>query len=396
MNRKSKLRPGCWPRHPSVIAGAAVASLVPSGALADPPSVLYGLAWEETFAGTAVDTSRWYFRTDTRTFSSITSKQIAANATIDSGQLSLLMTVDPSGANKYFGSGVVSKQQFGYGYFEVRARGTNNTGWHNSFWMMAGDGSNTSSAGRFLEIDSSEVDTANQMRFHSGLHYWNGAGSSELGNYNCSTYPTATNLTSAYHTYGADWREGFVDFYFDGQKYCTAPYSTTSYRQDPVNIWLTAVAYSLPVSVGGSPQLFDTVRFYKRDQYVTNGRYGYSESGTGWLDSGVAGFGLMPQRYSCTAGAKSTYAPGFNQSGNYRVFIWKTVQANADTQSEVKVQSNTGTTTSTINFTTGSSGWIDLGVHAFSAGGTNPAYGVTNTVHSGCQRAGAVKFVREV
>jgi hypothetical protein len=61
-----------------------------------------------------------------------------------------------------------------------------------------------------------------------------------------------------------------------------------------------------------------------------NGRYGYSESGSGWQASTLPGFGLMPQRYSCIPGDTATFAPGFNQAGNYHVYIWKTVNANAD------------------------------------------------------------------
>lgn len=379
--------------RPSLAAAGLAAALTPGTVLADPPSTLYGLAWEETFNGSSVDTSRWNFRTDVK----VLSAQLAANAVIDNGQLSLLMKQENVSGMNYTGAGVVSKQQFGYGYFEVRAKNTTNTGWHNSFWMMAGDGSNTYAAGRYLEIDQAEIETADQTHIPSGLNIWNGqAGTGgKLAAPRCATYAPGVNLTAAYHTYGADWREGAIDFYFDGVKYCTIAYSTTQYRQDPVNIWLTAIAYRTPVSVGGTPQYYDTVRFYKKDQYVMNGRYGYSESGSGWQDSTLAGFGLMPQRYSCTAGDKSTYAPGFNQSGSYHVYIWKTVNANADTQGEVKVQAASGTTTTTINFTTGTSGWVDLGVHSFNTGTTNPAIGVTNTVHAGCQRAGAVKFVRE-
>jgi hypothetical protein len=125
-----------------------------------------------------------------------------------------------------------------------------------------------------------------------------------------------------------------------------------------------------------------------------NGRYGYSESGSGWADSTLAGFGLLPQRYSCTGGDKAIFAPGFNQSGQYHVYIWKTVNANADTAAEVRVQAASGTVTQTINFATGTSGWVDLGIHSFDAAQTNPAIGVINVVHSGCQRAGAAKFVR--
>lgn len=377
-------------RH--LLMATATGALFSTGAYADPPTTQYGLAWEETFSGSSVDTSRWNFRTDVKALSA----QLAANATIDSGQLSLLMKQQTVSGKSYTGAGVVSKQLFGYGYFEVRAKNTTNTGWHNSFWMMAGDGSDTYAAGRYLEIDQAEIDTANQTHIPSGLQIWNGSAGSgaNIGGPRCSTYAPGVNLTAAYHTYGADWREGAIDFYLDGVKYCTIAYSTTTYRQDPVNIWLTAIAYQSPVSVGGTPQYYDTVRFYKKDQYIMNGRYGYSETGSGWADSTLAGFGLMPQRYSCTAGAKAIFAPGFNQSGSYHVYLWKTVNANADTAGEVTVNDASGATTTTINFTTGTSGWVDLGTHSFNVGDTNPAIGVTNTVHSGCQRAGAAKFVR--
>ena len=370
--------------------------LAPAASVAAPPTTQYGLAWEETFDGTSVDTTRWNYRTDVKALSA----QLPANAVIDNQQLSLLMKAvsPPVSGKNYTGGGLVSKQQFGYGYYEVRAKNTTNTGWHNSIWMMAGDGSDTFAAGRYLEIDNAEIDTASQTTIPSGLQIWNGqAGSgANIGGPRCSTYSPGVNLTAGYHTYGANWREGAIDFYFDNgaTPYCTIPYSTTSYRQDPVNIWLTAIAYKAPVSVGGSPQYYDTVRFYKKDQYVMNGRYGYSEGGTGWADSTLTGFGLLPQRYNCTAGTSSTYAPGFNQAGNYHVYIWKLVNANADTAAEVRVQAASGTTTSTINFRTGTSGWVDLGTHSFNVGTTNPAIGVVNVVHAGCQRAGAVKFVR--
>eukprot|EP01035_Chromulina_nebulosa_P035603 gene35603-47881_t len=121
------------------LAFAAPASILPAPGFADPPTTQYGLAWEETFSGTSVDTSRWNFRTDVKALSA----QIAANAVIDNGQLSLLMKQENVSGKAYSGAGIVSKQLFGYGYYEVRAKNTTNTGWHNSFWMMAGDGSDT-------------------------------------------------------------------------------------------------------------------------------------------------------------------------------------------------------------------------------------------------------------
>lgn len=249
--------------QPLLALGAAAAVLTPTTGLTNPPTTQYGMAWEETFSGTSVDTSRWNFRTDVKALSA----QLAANAVIDNGQLSLLMKQQNVSGKAYTGGGVISKQAFGYGYFEVRAKNTTNTGWHNSFWMMAGDGHDTFAAGRYLEIDQAEIETADQTHVPSGLQIWNGqAGTgANIGGPRCATYSPGVNLTAAYHTYGADWREGAIDFYLDGAKYCTIPYSTTQYRQDPINIWLTAIAYRTPVSVGGTPQYYDTVRFYKKD-----------------------------------------------------------------------------------------------------------------------------------
>ena len=42
---------------------------------------------------------------------------------------------------QYTGGGVISKDPFGYGYFEARMRIMAGKGWHSSFWLMRHDGS---------------------------------------------------------------------------------------------------------------------------------------------------------------------------------------------------------------------------------------------------------------
>lgn len=356
---------------------------------AGPPASNYGLAWEETFSGTTLDTSRWNYRTDVKKLSA----QRPANVAIVNNQLSLLMKRESYAGKEFTGGGIVTKQVFGYGYYEVSSRTTNNDGWHNSFWMMRGDGSDTFGANRYLEIDSAEIDTQRPSTISAGLMIWNGtAGEGSLIKGDRCPNPSPTfDSSAAFHTYGVDWREGAIDFYIDGTKYCTKSYPTNTYRQDPINIWLTALGYEAPVTVGGTPQLYDNVRFYKKDQYVLSGYYGYGEGGSGWAASTVAGFGLMPQRYSCDAGAAATYSPGFQQAGNYRVYMWKTVQANSDTATAVTITANGNTTSRTVDGSAGSSGWVDLGQYYFGVGTSGS---VRAARANGCLRASAVKFVR--
>ena len=227
--------------------------------------MLYGLAFEETFGAGSVDIAKWSFRTDSKAYNT----QVPANATIADGQLSLLMKQETVNGKPYAGAGVISNQVFGYGYYEVQAQTSSNNGWHNSFWMMRAESSLTSGDYRFLEIDSFEINTQPPYSISSGINTWN--GTSHVSDTRCANPSPSFNSSAAFHTYGADWSEAGIDFYADNIKYCHIDYSPTSNRQDPVNILLTAIAYSTPITVGGTARLYDNVRFYKRDQYVING-----------------------------------------------------------------------------------------------------------------------------
>ncbi|WP_420138387.1 family 16 glycosylhydrolase [Sphingomonas sp.] len=352
---------------------------------ASPPSALYGLTWQETFAGTAIDTSRWSFRTDSKALST----QLPANVVVRDNQLSLVMKKEAVRGKDYTGAGIISKRLFGYGYYEVTARTTTNKGWHNSFWMMAGDGSNTYGPGHYLEIDQFEINTTNPSAVTSGLIFWNGQpGPKWIKEDRCADV-TSFDSSAGFHTYGADWREGAVDFYVDGVKYCTKAYQADTYRQDPVRIWLTAIAYRDPVTVGGTPQLYRNVRFYQRDYYVLSGHDGYTEAGGGW-EPAQGGFGLMPQRKSCRQAAYATFAATLAQAGRYRVSLWNGPTGD-DRAADVTITASGKTVRQHLNLADTRGTWVDLGVHNFrkGAGGQLSVRG-----SGGCVSASATKFVR--
>jgi hypothetical protein len=359
-------------------------------AQARPPSTLYSVAFEEKFDGNSIDTSVWNFRTDNKAFS----VQKPSNVAITNGQLSLGMKKEKVLDKSFSGSGIVSKAKFGYGYYEVTAKTTTNKGWHNSWWMMAGDGSTTFGPGRHIEIDSFEIDTSHPETISAGLNIWR--DNQNLGVPRCQNPNPPFNSSAGFHTYGVNWYEGYVDFYIDNQRYCSIPYSTKTLRQDPVNLWLTALAYQQPVTVGGTPQLFDNVRYYRRNAYIYSGGFGYDEKGGGWTDSKIPGFGLMPARYSCEPGAKSIYQPRILQTGDYEVYIWKTAAANSDPSAVVSVTYAGGTNTRKVNLRDGQSGWVRLGQYRFNRGAQGQVVNTLNPASNGltCTRASAVKFIR--
>jgi endoglucanase len=80
------------------------------------------------------------------------------------------------------------------------------------------------------------------------------------------------------------------------------------------------------------------------------------------------------------------------QSGTYDVELYMVPNADADPAARLTMQHAGGSATRTINFTTGSTGWVDLGSYPFAVGaGGN----LTNTNSgAGCTRTSMVKFVR--
>jgi len=97
----------------ALLSVLVLAPALDQAAHAAPPSALYGVAWEDTFTGTAVDETRWYFRRDAK----LKSYQKKENAVIVNDQLNLLLKNETNVVDgvtyNYTGGGVVSKQKFG-------------------------------------------------------------------------------------------------------------------------------------------------------------------------------------------------------------------------------------------------------------------------------------------
>jgi beta-glucanase (GH16 family) len=366
--------------------------LVPAPAHADPiGGTGWTLAFNDDFNGTAVDTAKWNFRTDVKGFSA----QRPQNVTVSGGLMHINLKQESFGGKSFTGGGLISKQGLRYGYYETRAKMNDGVGWHTSFWAMAGDGSTTFGPERRTEIDGFEIDSKSSPTalntIHSGVHAWN--GSTDV-HHPGSTYNSGLDLRQ-WHTYAFEWSETSVKFYVDGALRYTAPYTPTQWTHDHVNIWLTSIGYGtspdpafLPTSVQ-----FDYIKVWQKDYYLDNdgpGAYGYSETGS-WFTSTLSGWTVnSPTRYAqChSAGNTATWRPNLPQAGNYQVFVHKIVHSGSDTNARYDVA---GTTTY-LDGTTGTTGWVSLGTHTLPAG-TASSVRLTS-IGSGCARADAVKFVR--
>jgi beta-glucanase (GH16 family) len=221
----------------------------------------YELFFSDEFDSTVLDESVWYYRTDAKH----QSIQLKENVILDSGSLKLDLTVlnSPVQGKNYGGAGIVTKERFHYGYYEVKAKigdainhdGDNLTdeGWHHAFWAMAAvptDGSiNTTYPGvRRTEIDCYEYTdnfTKDSIaRFTQHIIVWKPDGK-EWGR--LPTPPEDLNEwygfnTNNWHTYGFKWNEDRVVFFIDNEISKIAEYPSDRFEHDSINVWITAIS----------------------------------------------------------------------------------------------------------------------------------------------------------
>lgn len=144
----------------SMLALFTVTPLVPQ-AQAAPPSGDYELLFNEEFSGTAVNETHWRFREGRREGANINSLNLRKNATVSDGALHVSVQREKiDGKMEYTGGGLISKHQFGYGYYECLSRPyMAGTGVHSSFWQSGGAVENNA----IFEIDSYEIDSHSNM-----------------------------------------------------------------------------------------------------------------------------------------------------------------------------------------------------------------------------------------
>lgn len=358
---------------------------------AQSPPPNYVLQWSDNFAGDILDSTKWNYRTDVKAYSA----QVPANISLDLSNHMNISLLQQSFAGKNFtGGGIVSKASFRYGYYEVQAQTTANPGWHTSFWLYAGNGATTYVPTSYTEIDDFEIDSDTPNSISIGENEWNNG--SVTGGARCDgNYDPGYSTARAYHTYGVEWTEQQINYYLDGSLICSQAYPPTQHPHDPLNIWLTSIGFASDISVvkNPSPASFSNVAFYIRDYYIGNSEPGYAEYGTGWNNSSLPGYSGLPSRYSCSQGAFAMWTPTILAADNYDVQVYVISDSSSDPAAQLTITYNGGQTTTTVDYTSGSSGWVDLGTYPFSVGSQGSVLNTNSG--NGCTPASMVKFVRQ-
>jgi beta-glucanase (GH16 family) len=413
----------------AAIAVASLLSVLSPVANADPvesqwpADVIASPVFSENFTGTqldgtGLDETKWNYRTD-QYKSGMQSAQKAANVSVSSGALNIALKTESTVVQTsngpitqlYSGGGIVSKQTFRYGYYEVQVKVNPTSGWHSSFWLQAGDGTTTYPSYRRTEIDGFEIDSKSQTWYRHNIFEWYPPFTNppELtDNPQIVTFlASGAKLSDDFHTYGVDWEESGVSYYFDGNLVYLDPkdspptktsfaYPPSADTHDKLSIWLTDVATESP-TVGAAPDQiqFKNVRYWQKDFYVSNADAGsgYAEVAGTWLDSSLHGWTKdEPTRYATCGvpGSVATWTPNILNAGAYDAYYYNVVNANSDPNTRLDVAGQT----TMVNGTTGTSGWVKLNATPLNLpAGTATAVTLTSS-GSGCARTDAVKFVR--
>lgn len=204
------------------------------------PSQNYTLSFYEEFDGNKLNTSEWNYRTGSK----LGGINLPQNIRLQDSKLFIdfkYEDYDGDGTQEYTGGGIISKRNFGYGYYEVKAKlYGEGPGFHQSFWTAgaadAYDVANgiTPALNTATEIDGFEVDSIRPSRPYQTVHDWS-MGSE--GHTAVSGGITPIDTTQ-WFTAGYEWLPGKVNFYYNGILSASVPFDE-AYM--PQTVWLSGL-----------------------------------------------------------------------------------------------------------------------------------------------------------
>lgn len=162
-------------------------------------------------------------------------ENVGSSGPLDATMVAVVDTRHDAPVGSYFSTGAIqSKTMAHYGYYEVRARIADSSS-TSSFWFQ----------GTQTEIDVMEcigdsvLDPGYDSVMPMNLHYFPGGWANDQSF--PVQYDTGVRLPDDFHTYGVDWREESIRFYFDGHLVRT--FAPNDYWHEPEYLFLDSEAF---------------------------------------------------------------------------------------------------------------------------------------------------------
>jgi len=251
-------------------------------AAAQPPSADYKLLFEDNFTGEKVNEKHWSFRIGSRTGANIESWNAKENVyQKDSGLHIVVKQEMVNDTLRNTGGGIISKHQFGYGYYECMSKPfMDGKGVHSSFWQAGGVGNNN----RIFEIDGYEIDSKVAMGCNNLYVHIAPIGYKEVP-WPCRANVPVTFLEDGWFLDAYEYTPSGVVFYDNGKIVAKAEWNELTAAQV---VWLTALNGVGKVDADKLPgeTIFKYFRYYAKPypgvNLLPNGNFEYNMGRKVW------------------------------------------------------------------------------------------------------------------
>ena len=244
---------------------------------AAPPSSDYELLFADEFDGTSLNAAHWRYREDVRKGGYFNGLNLKENVSVSGGQLRIVARHEKiKGKPEYTGGGIISKYQFGYGYYECLSRPfMAGKGVHTSFWQRSGSVPNNN----IFEIDSYEIDSTQYLSTNNLYLLLARKGFKE------SPWPHRGHVPFKFQQDGSfldayEYTPDGIVFYDNGKVVAKAEWEDLTAAQC---VWLTALNGCGKVNESKLPgeSTFDYFRYYAKDypgvNLLPNGSFEYNQ-----------------------------------------------------------------------------------------------------------------------
>ncbi|MCU0750366.1 MAG: glycoside hydrolase family 16 protein [Akkermansiaceae bacterium] len=203
----------------------------------------YELVFGDEFDGSAVDTTRWGFRLESKMLSA----QQQENVSVKDGKLVIALRKESVRGKNYTAGGIISRQKFVYGYYEARFKTPPAEGWHTAFWAMRKNFPDQKSRlPALLELDFCEQDGGDPHYFSFGIinqsryHQKKNRQSWNAGRW---VIEDAPDTSAGFHVWACEFTPETTRFYFDGR--LAKEISSAGFPHDEMNVWFSVIASTL-------------------------------------------------------------------------------------------------------------------------------------------------------